>query len=63
MRFEHNPSDLLYGKQFSGYIEHSDWLVFGRDFTERTITMETSRFLIQFSLSREIQVKQNTKSF
>ena len=37
---------LLYGKQFSGYIEHSDWLVFGRDFTVRTITMQTVRFLI-----------------
>ena len=24
---------LLYDKQFSGQMEHADWLVFGRDFT------------------------------
>ena len=28
----------------SVYIECSDWLVFGRDFTVRTITMETVLF-------------------
>ena len=40
------PSDylyLLYGKHFSGYMEQSDWLVFGWDFTLQTITMETVR--------------------
>ena len=41
--------------------QHSDCLVFSRDFTVRTITMETARFLI-FSLSLEIQVERNTKS-
>ena len=28
----------------------SDWLIFGRDFTVRTITMETVRFVYFFSL-------------
>ena len=32
----------------SVYIECSDWLVFGRDFTVRTITMETVLFWIFF---------------
>ena len=27
---------------------HSDWLIFGRDFTVRTITMETVRFVYFF---------------
>ena len=52
-------NSLLYGKQFSGWMELSDWLVFGQDFTVRSITMETVRFRI-FSLSREIQVNRNT---
>ena len=43
-------------------MEHYDWLVFGRDFTVRTIIMETIRFRI-FSLSREIQVERNKKKF
>ena len=37
---------LLYGKQFFGQIGRSDWLIFGRDFTVRTITMETVRWCI-----------------
>ena len=41
---------------------HANWLVFGRDFTVRTITMKMVRFRI-FSLSREIQVERNTKVF
>ena len=36
-------------------MEHSDWLVFGRDFTVRTITMETVPLDIFFSHSRKIQ--------
>ena len=36
-------------------IECSDWLVFGRDFTVRTITMETVLFRYLFSRSRKIQ--------
>ena len=34
------------------YTECSDWLVFGRDFTVRTITMETVLFGFFFSRSR-----------
>ena len=41
---------LLYGKQFLGQVVRSDWLMFGRDFTVRTITMETVRFVYSFSL-------------
>ena len=37
----HHP--LLYGKQFFGQIGRSDWLIFGRDFTVRTITVEMVR--------------------
>ena len=37
---------LLYGKQFFGHLRRSDWLIFGRDFTVRTITMETVRLCI-----------------
>ena len=39
-------SVLLYGKQFFGQIGCSDWLIFGPDFTLRTITMETVRLCI-----------------
>ena len=43
-------------------MEHSDWLVFGWDFTVWIITMEMVPFCI-FPLSQEIQVQGNTKSF
>jgi len=36
-------------------MEHSDWLVFSREFTGRTITMETVLLDIFFSHSRKIQ--------
>ena len=42
-------------------MEDSDWLVFGRDFTLRTINMEMVLFRI-FSLSQEIRFDRNTKS-
>jgi len=41
---------LLYGKQFLGEMVGSHWLIFGRDFTVRTITMETVRLCIFFPL-------------
>ena len=37
---------VLYGKQFFGHIRRSDRLASGRDFTVRTITMETVRLCI-----------------
>ena len=43
-------------------MNHSDWLVFGRDLTVRIITMETVLSHI-FSLSREIQVERITNGF
>ena len=43
-------------------MEHSDWSVFGQDFTVQAITVETVYFHI-FSLSQEIQVEWNTTSF
>jgi len=36
-------------------MEHSDWLVFGRDFAVRTITIETVLLDIFFSHSSKIQ--------
>ena len=44
-------------------MERFDWMVFGQDFTVWTITLEMVRLRIFFSLSREIQVEQNTKRF
>ena len=46
---------LLHGKQFPGYMEHSDWLVFGQ--------YHGNGPFLYFSLSREIQVERNTKRF
>ena len=43
-----------YGKQFFGQIGRSDWLIFGRDFTVRAITMETVRLRIFLVRFREI---------
>ena len=56
-----NNSYLLYGKQFFGQIGRSDWLIFGRDFTVRTITMETVRLCIFLVHSREIQSRSKHK--
>ena len=45
----------VYGKQFSGKIEKSDWLV-------RTITLETVRFHI-FSFSGKFKLSETQKVF
>ena len=55
-----NKNNLLYGKQFLGQMVRSHWLIFGRDFTVRTITMETVRLCI-FFCSREIQSRAKHK--
>jgi len=52
---------LLYGKQFLGEMVGSHWLIFGRDVTVRTITMETVRLCIFFFRSREIQSRTEHK--
>ena len=40
----------------------SHWLIFGRDFTVRTITMETVRLCIFFFAPGKFKAARNTKS-
>ena len=55
-----NILSLLYGKQFLGEMVGSHWLIFGRDFTVRTITM-VYPFVYFFFRSREIQSRTEHK--